>query len=150
MGGTQADGPLRSLGERHGGLLLVLVYAVVAGGVLLAGRFWYQGFARQHRHEVEAQLSAISELKADDLARFRKERLEDAQALLQNDVFSDLVRRFVEAPGDPIARPELQHWLDLFSDAGYTHVPATALPLSDDHIHTLRSDLQRLATALGV
>ncbi len=45
---------------------------------------------------------------------------------------------------------ELQHWLDLFSDAGYTHVPATALPLSDDHIHTLRSDLQRLATALGV
>ncbi len=127
MGGTQADGPLRSLGERHGGLLLVLVYAVVAGGVLLAGRFWYQGFARQHRHEVEAQLSAISELKADDLARFRKERLEDAQALLQNDVFSDLVRRFVEAPGDPIARPELQHWLDVYATVlGYARASVIA------------------------
>jgi signal transduction histidine kinase len=90
---------------------------VVSAGIVLAGVFWYDGFAGHYRREVERQLSAIAELKVDDLMRFRQERLGDARLLFRNGEFRDLVRRFVQAPGDLDARGRLQAWLEQYPDA---------------------------------
>jgi hypothetical protein len=47
-------------------------------------RFYYRNYERQFRAEAERQLSAIAELKSDELAQYRKERLWDAATFFKN------------------------------------------------------------------
>ncbi|MBF8306116.1 MAG: multi-sensor signal transduction histidine kinase, partial [Acidobacteria bacterium] len=77
----------------------------------VGGSFYYRNYEQHHRVEVERQLSAIAELKVDELAQWRKERLGDGSILFKNASFSALVRRFFEKPEDADAQRQLQTWL---------------------------------------
>ena len=60
---------------------------------------------------MERQLSAIADLKVDELARYRQERLGDGAVFYRNAAFSALVRRHFEHPKDLEARDQLRTWL---------------------------------------
>ena len=75
-----------------------------------AARFYCRHYEQQFRAEAERQLSAIAELKVDELAQYRKERLWDADAFFQNDAFSGLVRRFLEHRENGEAQEQIQAW----------------------------------------
>ena len=62
---------------------------------------------------MERQLSAFSLLKAEDLERWREERLADADLFFGNENFAGLVRRYLEAPEDSAAESRLRKWLVL-------------------------------------
>jgi signal transduction histidine kinase len=125
---------------------LLLVFLLLAAGIVAAGYLYFRNYENHYRIEVEHQLSAIAELKTSELVRFRTERLGDAAILFRNASFSAIVRRVLDDPGDGEAKRQLLEWLEKFQrgkeydqvrliDArGATRmaIPAAQSPLSTD------------------
>jgi len=90
-----------------------LIFVVLAAGIVAAGHFYYRNYKQHYRAEVERQITAIAELKAHELAGWRKERLGDGAVFFRNAAFSALVRRYFDNSADAEARAHLQTWLGL-------------------------------------
>ena len=90
--------------------MLVLIFVLLAAGIVTVGCRYYWNYERQFRAEAERQLSTIADLKADELVQYRKERLGDAVTLFENPAFSGLVRRFLEHPEDADAQQQVEDW----------------------------------------
>src|ERR1017187_3225121 len=102
--------------ERRVAYPLVLIFAILSLGIVVGGTFYYRSYERQFRTGIESQLSAIADLKAGELAQYRKERLGDAATFFQNAAFSGLVRRFFDNPEDAAAQEQLRTWLDKYQN----------------------------------
>jgi PAS domain S-box-containing protein len=100
--------------ERRVAYPLVLIFAILSLGIVVGGAFYYRYYERQFRAGIAQQLSAIAELKAEELAQYRKERLGDAATFFKNAAFSGLVRRFLDHPEDAEAQEQLRAWLDKY------------------------------------
>jgi PAS domain S-box-containing protein len=96
---------------------LVLSFTLVALGICLGGTLSYRNYERRFRTRIEEHLSAIAELKVDDLVLWRKERLGDANILLKNTSFSKLVQRFLDHPDEAEAQAQLRVWLERYQAA---------------------------------
>ena len=97
--------------ERYSSRILLLVFAILAAGIISAGYLYYRNYAQRYRAEVERNLSSIAELKVGELTQWRKERMGDASILFRNVSFSTLTRRFLEKAEDAETSRELQSWL---------------------------------------
>ena len=98
-------------GGRYRGTTFVLIFGLLIVGIVAAGFHYYLKDKRSFRVEVERQLSAIAELKVNEISRYRQERLGDAAVFYKNAAFSALVRRYFEHPEDPDAGDQLRTWL---------------------------------------
>ena len=96
----------------------VLVFALLVATIVSGGYLYYRRYERTYRTQVESQLSAIGQLKADELAKWRVERLADAATLYQNPIFPALAERYLEDPADPEAQGQLQVWLGGYRTSG--------------------------------
>jgi signal transduction histidine kinase len=96
---------------------LLLVFAVLAAGLVAAGRYSYRRFERHYRAEVQRQLAAIADLKVSELLLWRHERLGDGAIFRDNVNFSDLLQRCIEAPADRVARERARIWLGRMREA---------------------------------
>jgi len=97
--------------RRHAGVIFVLILALLAAGIVITGFFYYRHYAREFRAQVESQLSAVAQLKVDQLTDWRRERSADVETLYQNPAFNERVRRFFEKPDDADAQRMLRAWL---------------------------------------
>jgi PAS domain S-box-containing protein len=105
------------------GLVLLVVFLVLAVGIITGGYSYYQNYERDFRAEAERQLLAIAALKVGELTQYRRERLEDAELFHHNSAFSPLVSRFLEHADDSAARTQLQTWLGKYqSNSQYDRV----------------------------
>ena len=93
------------------GPAFLLGFILLAAGIVSTGWLYYRNYEKQFRIGIEQQLSAIADLKAADLAQYRKERLEDGSMFFQNAPFAALVRRFLEKPEDAEAQRQIQIWI---------------------------------------
>lgn len=93
------------------GIVLLLIFFGLAGGILAGGYFAFQHYEQNYRKEVEAQLSAIAELKVNQLVQYRNERLGDANIFFNNPAFSILVRSLFEIPAHSTSKGPLRQWL---------------------------------------
>jgi PAS domain S-box-containing protein len=89
----------------------LLVFLLLAAGIVVTGWLYSRNYEKQFRAGIERQLSAIADLKAGDLAQYRKERLEDGSLFFQNAPFAALVRRYLEKPEDADAQRQLEIWI---------------------------------------
>jgi len=81
---------------------LLLIFALLSGGILGLG-YWYYERQKAHFHrETEAQLTAIANLKVNQIVAWRQERMHDAMLV------SD----------DPIFAYEVQEWFDGIAPSG--------------------------------
>jgi PAS domain S-box-containing protein len=96
--------------ERRAEWGLILIFAILALGIVVGGTFYYRHYERQFRAAAEHQLAAIAELKVGELAQYRKERLEDAAIFFNNAAFSGLMQRFLGHPEDAEAHQQIQEW----------------------------------------
>lgn len=96
---------------------VILVFVILALGIIFAGYLYYRNYEKQFRAGVERQLSSIAELKADELVNWRKERLRDAAVFYKNDNFTARVRQYLKTPGDAEARTKLKTWISQFQVA---------------------------------
>ena len=92
----------------------LLVFILLALGILAVAFINFQKYELQFRAEAHAQLSAIANLKAGELVQWRKERMGNASMLFRNSAFSDLTRRVLENPNDTSAQMQLQAWADKY------------------------------------
>ena len=97
-------------------LPLLLLFSALAAGLVVAGFSAYRSYERDHRAEIERQLSAIAELKVHELTQYRRERLGDAFLLFDNPAFTIIVRRYLEHPEDAGNIQELQKWLGVLEE----------------------------------
>jgi PAS domain S-box-containing protein len=88
-----------------------LVFVLLAAGIVIAGFLYYRNYEIRHLTEVERQLSAIADLKVDEIVHWRKERLGDAALFYKNFNFSGLVRRYLQQPEDKEVEGRLRTWL---------------------------------------
>jgi PAS domain S-box-containing protein len=89
----------------------ITVFVFLATGIVVAGYLYYRNYETRYRTEVERQLSAVADLKTDELLQWRQERLADAAVFFKNINFSVRVRQFLEAPEDAEAQERLSTWL---------------------------------------
>jgi PAS domain S-box-containing protein len=91
--------------------LSILIFALLAAGILTAGYFYYIDYEHKYRSVVERQLSAIAELKVGELVQWRKERMADAQLFFDNEVFSLIVKRCFKNRNDRDAKTRIVAWM---------------------------------------
>ena len=109
-GGRLPAPPAEERFRRPRKLLYVSFFVALAVVILWAGDRYFRGFERRHRVEVERQLSAVADLKAEELTAWRAERLADAAVFSKNPAVTDLVRAFLADPSSQAA-DDLRAWL---------------------------------------
>jgi two-component system sensor histidine kinase/response regulator len=103
--------------KKRSGAVYVLTFIVLAVIIITAGLLLYRNYRAQFRSEAELNLATIVEMKVNELANWRRGRMNDALVFFQNRVFYDLVRRSLAAPADREAREQLRTWLAHFQAA---------------------------------
>ena len=103
--------------SRPAGGIYLLIFVVLAVGIISVGYLSYHSYVRHYRVEVEHQLAAVAELKMAELTQWRKERLGDGY-IFQNTTCAALVRRVFETPIDAEAQGQLQTWLGKLQAGG--------------------------------
>jgi len=93
----------------HWSLLAAFGFLMVT--ILAAGYFFYADQRKAVTRERFDDLSAIADLKVNQLARWRAERLQDAEYFMDNLEFVKSVRRVANRPASVRERQELLHWL---------------------------------------
>ena len=106
-----SGGPARSYRKA----LFLVLFGLLAAAVLWAATVYFRWFESQHRMQVERQLMAIVDLKADELAAWRRERLGDAAVFSGNRAFARIVRGFLA--GDVASADDLKAWLVSYQKA---------------------------------
>ena len=142
--------------EDRTGWSLVLLFGILAGGIVATGIFYYRSFERQFRAGMERQLSTIADLKVGELVQYRREREGDANMLFRNPSISALTRRFLEKPKDAEAEQMLHAWLEKYQSYGqYDHVGlvddhgAVRMAVPDQRLIFSSQVLERVPEALG-
>ena len=102
---------------RRSGILYLLVFAFLAVIIIAAGLLSYRNYKSHFLAEAERDLTAIAELKVNELANWRRARMNDGLVFYRNSVFSSLVRRYFERPEDKDAQYQLRVWLGHFQVA---------------------------------
>jgi len=92
------------------GYVFFIIFILLASGIVTGGYFSYQNYEKNYRAEIEQQLSAIADLKVDQIKVWRKERLGDGQVFYKNVMFSALVKRYIQNHNDRGARAEILAW----------------------------------------
>jgi PAS domain S-box-containing protein len=90
---------------------LILVFVLLATGIVISGFLYYRQYEMHYRTDMEHQLSAIADLKADELVQWRKERLGDAELFYNNSIFSELVQHWLHSPWDKATEEKLRKWI---------------------------------------
>ena len=93
--------------ELHSQGIFVLIFAMMAAGILSAGYLSYIEFKQKFRIQTENNLSGIAKLKVFELQRWLKERSQDADILFENPLIADLIKSYIEQPGSPAIHSKL-------------------------------------------
>ncbi len=76
-------------------LLLAGTFIALSAGFILSGYFYYVNYRKEYNSNIAHQLSVISDLKVNELVRWRKERMWDAVFFLRNTEFSVLAKKYL-------------------------------------------------------
>ena len=95
--------------------LYLAIFFIIGAFIALAGYQYHKNFENHFRTNVENKLSLIADLKVSELEHWLGERRGDAETLLGNEVFSDIVKRYFKNPDDHKAKKEIQMWLKKFN-----------------------------------
>jgi PAS domain S-box-containing protein len=94
-------------------LMVVLVVAMISA----AGFINYSHFKGTYLNQEKDELTSITNLKITQLVDWRKERLADAETLMNNAALSELLGHFMADRSDLQAQVDLQSWLDSMRQA---------------------------------
>ena len=100
-----------------------LIFVLLAAGIVTVGYRSFRNYEQNSYSAAGRQLAAIADLKVNELAEWRRERLADGAIMFKNNTFTALVRRFFEHPEDADAQRQLRLWIDKYRvDCGYDRI----------------------------
>jgi len=91
---------------------LLAIFALVALIIVGVAYVYFRAFEREFRHGIESELTAVADLKVNELALWRRERIADGNVFYRNANYADLVKRYLQRPEDPELSERLWIWLD--------------------------------------
>ena len=91
---------------------LIALFLCLAAGIVLSGVYWFQDQDRRFRAQADREVSAIADLKAGEIVRWRSERLGDGSVLAGSRAFQQLARGVVEGSAPPESVDLLEEWLE--------------------------------------
>ncbi len=92
-------------------MTLIALFILAGSGIVGAGVFYHHRHETLHLESVRNQMSAIADLKRDEITRWRAERLIDAGFFQGNPSFAGVVRSYLRAPPARRRRHPLHNWL---------------------------------------
>jgi two-component system cell cycle sensor histidine kinase/response regulator CckA len=79
---------------------LIAIFAPIIILIIIGGFFFYRFEEHHWRHQIENQLTAIAQLKSDQIALWRSERLSDAGYLMDSAMYVEGIAEWMKS-GDP-------------------------------------------------
>jgi PAS domain S-box-containing protein len=106
------------MGEERGTykfpLHLVIIFLILATCIGVSGYFYYENQKEHIKRERQNELTAIENLKVNQIVNWRKERLGDAAIFSESPFISHHVRQFLENPNDTEIKQEILTWMKTF------------------------------------
>jgi PAS domain S-box-containing protein len=143
------------VGPRSGARLTLLVVCGVAIALaLIGGRVYFLSQRDAALERMNAELSAIRELKTDQIIQWRNGLLADGRQASQDPAVSDGIAAWLAAPGNAKTAANLRAWLDsIRRERGYERglllsVDGSAWLSTDDREGPDARDLAEARTAL--
>jgi PAS domain S-box-containing protein len=141
-------------------LPLLLVFALLALGLILSGYWYYEAERKAGLKQVEASLSAIARLKVDQIQTWRAERMSDARFIFSNREIARDLSGFYYVPSDSLSRGNAWEWMtSMYKNQHYAaitaidtggksvaHVGETQVPLDT----TLRAAIREAASSRSI
>jgi PAS domain S-box-containing protein len=95
----------------------IALFGVLTLGILAGGYFYYRTEVDDARAEKLAQIKAVADLKADQIRKWRQERLDDAGRVANDPLFSQAVADWLRSPNLSRVRRDLLRRLQLEQSA---------------------------------
>ncbi|MBP2679150.1 MAG: hypothetical protein H6Q82_2215 [Deltaproteobacteria bacterium] len=89
-----------------------LVFLLLALGIVVAGGMIFRHETTRARKATEEHLSSIADLKASQIANWRKERIADANSISRNPLNSLRIRQFLESASPGERGDDLRDWME--------------------------------------
>ncbi|MDQ5881749.1 MAG: hypothetical protein QG616_1580 [Pseudomonadota bacterium] len=93
---------------------LIGVFAFLLLGVAVANFVFYRAESNSSRENMMSQLAAIAELKAQEIGRWRHERLGDALTIRDNTLLSSQFEQWIGQPLGTSEKQAAERWLSIF------------------------------------
>ena len=100
--------------------LFWIFISLALGIVLIGGPSFYASQARLARRSVEANLATMTQLKADQIIRCRKEKLVDANVMVDSPALTESVERWLASP-DSAASERILVWFRAWQQSNHYH-----------------------------
>jgi len=102
---------------------LLIIFFLLATAIGTAGYSYYRNQKEAIKKEAYEELSAIAELKVNQISTWRKERLGDAKLVLESPFIAEHVGQFLSNPHAVRSRQEILEWMKTLQEHfQYQHV----------------------------
>jgi PAS domain S-box-containing protein len=90
-------------------LTIIFVLFSVASGV--AGYFFYENQKKTIKEEKRDQIGAIADLKVRQISKWHKDRMADAEVIIECPFFAPLIQQFLSGPRSTKVKQEILNWM---------------------------------------
>jgi hypothetical protein len=114
---------------------LIFAFIFMTGCILITGHLYYQSEEHKIVYEKQNELSAIANLKVEQINQWNNERFGDARIIFQNNALAHQVESFFRTPEETKLKQELFKWMkSLLDNYSYSEIylikPPGAIKLS--------------------
>jgi signal transduction histidine kinase len=129
---------------------LILIFSLLSLGILGIGYFYYENEQAYLKKQKLKELEAIAELKVSQIVNWRKERLADATAIMEDHFFAARVNELLKGRANPGLKDEILQRLKALLVYQYQNIvlldPQGRVSLSVlEYSHPLTSQTKALA-----
>lgn len=110
---------------------LLLIFSLLAAGILSLGYFFYKYQVTFYQDVAAAELNAIADLKVKQITTWRRDRMNDAQLIVDDPVLASQVYDWFQGEGIPGQREKISKFL---SDVNQGSYAAAALFDAQGHL----------------
>ena len=103
----------RTATQRYSGWRLTVIVAGLVVAISVIGLYFLKRQLTSARADVYSDLNAIAQLKTEEIANWRNERLSDGRFLVRAPFVAEDVAALLVDPGSTAARTRVFRWLDL-------------------------------------
>jgi len=90
---------------------LLVIFLLLSATIWVGGYLYYEDQKKEIKKDKLEDLAAIADLKVNQIANWRRERLADAQNIFDNKLIVRYVQHFLEKPKLSAYKQEILHWL---------------------------------------
>ncbi|MBN1396431.1 MAG: PAS domain S-box protein, partial [Bacteroidetes bacterium] len=119
----------------------VLFFLFLAAAILAVSYSLYRSHQKKIIGEKHAELTAIADLKIQQITQWQKERLGDAEIIINDAFISSRVKSYLQSPNSSVQKYEIKSWLNsflkyyeysaayIFDTSGNAYISSSASPV---------------------